>query len=143
MVSGIAKRRRGRDDESLDGYRQLHHAVPLVERQHRLIEELRINAPRFVTGDALAESLAVSTRTIEQDVARLCAAGVPIAVRRGPAGGYAIDAGAAVRSNTFTPGVAAALISAVVAFGVDGSASAQSAVSKLLATLTDGCPTDR
>ena len=125
------------------GYRQLHHAVPLVERQHRLIEALRISAPRFVTGEALAESLGVGVRTIERDVARLCAAGVPIAVRRGPAGGYAMDARGAVLSISFTPGEAAALISAVVAFGAYGSASAQSALSKVLAALTDGCPTDR
>ena len=54
-----------------------------------------------------------------------------------------MDARGAVLSISFTPGEAAALISAVVAFGAYGSASAQSALSKVLAALTDGCPTDR
>lgn len=69
-----------------------HVVVPGVERQHALIELLRIRAPRTVTGAWLASELGVSVRTVERDVAELTDAGVPIRIEHGPGGGYAIDA---------------------------------------------------
>lgn len=114
---------------------QPHLAVPLVERQHRLIEELRARAPRPTAGGELAERLGVSVRTIERDVARLTTAGVPISVRHGPGGGYAIDARAQLPPLVLTPGEAAALIAALVAVGPYASATAQSALAKLVAAL--------
>ncbi len=53
------------------GYVQLHQALPLIERQHALIEELRASAPRFVPGRELAIRTGTTVRTVERDVARL------------------------------------------------------------------------
>lgn len=115
-----------------------HMAIARVERQHRLIEELRRRAPRFVTGDQLGVDLGVSVRTIERDLAELMDAGIPIDVRRGPGGGYAIDARSKLPAVVLTPGEAAAIIAALVAIGPYTSAAARSALSKLVGTLTSG-----
>ena len=96
---------------------QLHQAVPLVERQHALIEELRARAPRYVPGADLARRTGTTVRTIERDIARLVAAGVPVQVRRGPGGGYRIDARRELPPVILTPGEAAALVASLVAVG--------------------------
>lgn len=114
---------------------QTHHAVPLVERQHRVIEELRARAPRRMAAADLAIRLGVSIRTIERDVARLRGAGVPIAVTSGRTGGYAIDARPRLPPLVLTPGEAAALIAAVVAVGPFASATARTALDKLVGAL--------
>jgi predicted DNA-binding transcriptional regulator YafY len=111
--------------------------IPRVERAHRLIEELRARAPRPLTAAALAERLGVAVRTVERDVADLVAAGVPIRTRRGPAGGHRIDARPALPPVQFTPGEAAALVAALAAIGPRTSASAQSAMQKLVRSLSD------
>lgn len=111
-------------------------AVARVERQHRLIEELRARAPRFVSGRLLGQDLGVSVRTIERDVADLLRADVPIRVRRGPGGGYAIDARAELPPLALTPGEAAAIITALAAIGPYSSATARSALTKLVRALT-------
>lgn len=118
------------------GYVQLHQAVPLVERQHALIEELRARAPRHVSGAVLAQRTGTAVRTVERDIARLVAAGVPIEVRRGPGGGYRIDARRELPPLRLTPGEASALVASVVAVGPYTSATAQTALAKLLAALT-------
>lgn len=118
------------------GQVQLHQAVPLVERQHALIEELRAWAPRFVPGAQLAARTGTTVRTVERDIARLTAAGVPILVRRGPGGGYRIDARRELPPLNLTPGEAAALIASLVAVGPYISATAQTALAKLLRALT-------
>lgn len=115
---------------------QHHQAVPLVERQHALIEQLRARAPRALTGPALAERLGVSVRTVERDVRRLKAAGVPIEVAHGPGGGYRIDARPELPPLVLTPGEAAALISALAAIGPYASAAASSAMTKLVTALS-------
>jgi predicted DNA-binding transcriptional regulator YafY len=114
------------------GMVQLHQAVPLVERQHALIEEMRARAPRFVSGRVLAERTGTTVRTVERDIARLQAAGVPIAVQRGPGGGYRIDVLAVVPPLRFTPGEIAALVASLVALGPYTSASAHTALTTLL-----------
>ena len=70
---------------------QPHLARLRVERQHRLIEELRLAAGRHATADDLAVALGVDVRTVERDIARLRDAGIPIAARRGPGGGFRLD----------------------------------------------------
>lgn len=119
------------------GMVQLHQALPLIERQHALIEELRARAPRFVTGAQLAVRTGTTVRTVERDIARLVAAGVPVQIRRGPGGGYRIDARRELPPLAFTPGEAAALIASLVAVGPYTSATAQTALAKLLRALTE------
>ena len=70
---------------------QPHLARLRIERQHRLIEELRRRRGRPATADELAAALGVDVRTVERDIARLRDAGVPIAARRGPGGGFRLD----------------------------------------------------
>jgi hypothetical protein len=41
----------------IKGMVQLHQALPLVERQHALIEEMRARAPRYVTAAKLLSIL--------------------------------------------------------------------------------------
>ncbi|WP_018680993.1 helix-turn-helix transcriptional regulator [Actinokineospora enzanensis] len=119
------------------GLTQLHQAVPLVERQHAIIELLRTRAPRRVPGADLAESTGVSVRTIERDITRLRAAGVPITIHRGPGGGYRIDARPRLPPVVFTPGEASVLIASLVAVGPYTSAAAHSALDKVLTALTE------
>jgi predicted DNA-binding transcriptional regulator YafY len=120
---------------SVPGMVQLHQAVPIVERQHALIEELRARAPRFVRGTNLATRTGTTVRTVERDLARLTEAGVPVQVRRGPGGGYRINTRASLPPLAFTPGEVSALIASLVAVGPYVSATAQTALGKLLAAL--------
>lgn len=120
----------------IPGFVQLHQALPLVERQHALIEELRARGPRFVTGADLAARTGTTIRTVERDIARLLAAGVPVQVRRGPGGGYRIDARRILPPLSLTPGEASALVASLVAVGPYISATAQTTLAKLLTALT-------
>ena len=113
-----------------------HFAIARVERQHRLIEELRRRAPRLVPGDVLGRELGVSVRTIERDIAALMDAQIPIDVGRGPGGGYGIDARAKLPPVTFTPGEAAAIITALVGIGPYNSPAGGRALTKLVKALT-------
>ena len=114
--------------------------VPRVERQHHLIEQLRLAAPRVVSGATLATALGVSVRTVERDVADLGEAGVPVVVRRGPGGGYGIDARRQLPDVTLSPGEAAAIIVSLSAIGPYSSATARSALDKMIAALIDDGP---
>ncbi len=122
---------RNHSAESMDQ----HLVLRRVERQHALIEALRARAPRTTTGHLLAERLGVAVRTIERDIARLRDAGVPITVRSGPGGGYRLDTSSSLAPLSLTPGEAAALVVALAAVGPYASASARSAMDKLLAAL--------
>jgi predicted DNA-binding transcriptional regulator YafY len=117
-----------------------HLIIPRVARMHELIEALRARAPRLMTGDELSTRLGVSVRTVERDVAALRAAGVPISVHRGRGGGYAIDARPRLPPVVLTPGEAAALVTVVAAVGTHVSATAHTAMDKLLAALTSAPP---
>jgi biotin operon repressor len=119
------------------GAPQLHLALPLVERQHALIEEMRVRAPRYVTGAVLAARTGTTIRTVERDIARLAAAGVPVRVKRGPGGGYQIRARRDLPPVALTPGEVAALIASIVAIGPYTSATARSALDKLLSALLE------
>ncbi|MEV0611973.1 HTH domain-containing protein [Nonomuraea sp. NPDC050404] len=118
-----------------------HPFIPRVERQHRLIEELRARDHRPLTADRLAERLGVSVRTVERDVADLLNAGVPVATQRGPGGGYVINTRNRLPPVALDPSEASALVAALVAIGPRASASAQSAMAKLIEALTGDQPT--
>lgn len=118
------------------GFVQLHQALPLIERQHALIEEMRASAPRFVSGRELALRTGTTVRTVERDVARLIAAGVPVRVKRGRGGGYRLDTRRDLSPIRLTPGEVSALVASLVAVGPYISATAQSALAKLLAAIS-------
>jgi predicted DNA-binding transcriptional regulator YafY len=113
---------------------QPHLARLRVERQHRLIEELRLAAGRHTAGE-LAAALRVDVRTVERDIARLRDVGVPIAARRGPGGGFRLDVPATLAPVHLSPGEIAALIASVASVGPYVSATAQSALSRLIEAL--------
>lgn len=110
---------------------QLHQATPLVERQHAIIEELRLNTPRPTTAARLAERTGVSIRTIERDIARLVEAGVPIQRRRGRHGGFRLDTVASPAPVELTAGEIATLIASLTALGPYTTATGDSALRKL------------
>jgi predicted DNA-binding transcriptional regulator YafY len=114
---------------------QPHLARLRVERQHRLIEELRLAGGRHVSAEELAAALRVDVRTVERDIARLRDIGVPIAARRGPGGGFRLDVAAVVAPVHLSPGEIAALIASVASVGPYVSATAQSALDRLVKAL--------
>ena len=101
-----------------------------------------MRAPRHLTGEELAGRLGVSVRTVERDLADLQAAGVPIGVRRGLGGGYTIDARARLAPLVLTPGEAAALVASLAAVGPRASATALSAMEKVLGALCQTATTN-
>jgi predicted DNA-binding transcriptional regulator YafY len=119
---------------------QPHLSRLRVERQHRLIEELRLAAGRHATAEDLAAALGVDVRTVERDITRLRDAGVPIAARRGPGGGFRLDVPPAVAPVHLSPGEIAALIASVAAVGPYVSATARSALTRLLEALQPPAP---
>jgi predicted DNA-binding transcriptional regulator YafY len=123
------------------GYVQLHQAVPLVERQHAIIEELRCNAPHTTSAADLARRTGVSIRTIERDINRLTDVGVPIRRRRGRLGGFTLAAASNPAAVRLTAGEIATLIASLTALGPYTTATASSALDKLLRTLTGTHPT--
>jgi predicted DNA-binding transcriptional regulator YafY len=114
---------------------QPHLARLRVERQHRLIEELRLAAGRHATAEDLATALGVDVRTVERDITRLRDAGVPITARRGPGGGFRLDVPPTVAPVQLSPGEIAALIASIASVGPYVSATARSALTRLLQAL--------
>jgi predicted DNA-binding transcriptional regulator YafY len=114
---------------------QPHLARLRVERQHRLIEELRRHRGRHATAEDLATALGVDVRTVERDITRLRDAGVPITARRGPGGGFRLDVPPSVPPVHLSPGEIAALVVSVTAVGPYVSATARSALTRLLDAL--------
>lgn len=69
----------------------------MLETSARLLRLLSLlQTPREWSGRELAERLGVSGRTVRNDVERLRALGYPVAATRGAAGGYRLEAGAAM-----------------------------------------------
>lgn len=117
--------------QSVDPYLTLRR----VERQHSLVETLSAMRGRHASGHDLATRLGVTTRTIERDIERLRISGVPVAVQRGPGGGYSLPATTAT-PITFEPAEVAALVVSLAALGPSATDSAQTAMNKLLAAFT-------
>lgn len=118
----------------------VHPVVPRVERHHRIVDELRASAPRPVSVRHLATTLGVSTRSIERDVRGLREAGLPVASLRGPRGGYALTAASPRVTVELTSGEAAVLVASLVGIGPLASATAQSALDKLVGALSSDGP---
>src|SRR5688500_14058030 len=112
LRDGRAIYRTGKATRSINEY-----VVPLVERQYRLLEELRMSGPRGSTSRELAASLGVGMRTIQRDVAQLIAAGLPVRARRGPRGGYRFEVPAPVPPVHLSGAEAGAVAVALVAVG--------------------------
>ena len=69
----------------------------MLETSARLLRLLSLlQTPREWTGAELAERLAVSPRTVRNDVDKLRELGYPVLATRGSAGGYRLGAGAAM-----------------------------------------------
>jgi predicted DNA-binding transcriptional regulator YafY len=114
---------------------RLHQLLPLVERQHAVIEHLRARHPKVTTAGQLAELVGVSSRTIERDAARLRDAGIPLEVITGVRGGYRLAAKDQDCQVRLSPGEVSALLAALVSIGPYSSATAQSVFEKLTAAL--------
>ena len=72
---------------------------------------------------------------IQPHLARLRDAGVPITARRGPGGGFRLANPQTVPPVQLSPGEIAALVASVTAVGPDISATARSALTRLLEAL--------
>lgn len=114
----------------MDSSIRLHQVLPLVERQHSVIEHLRARHPKITTAGQLGALVGVSQRTIHRDVARMREAGIPLEVVTGVRGGYRIAARDRDGRLTLNPGEVSALLASLVAIGPYSSASAQSAFAK-------------
>lgn len=112
-------------------------AMRRVERQHLLIDWLRMARTRPVSAARLADALRVSSRTIERDIENLRHSGVPIGVRKGPGGGYSFAAARHRVQLDLTGAEAAALIASLVALGPTASEPAQAAMDKLVAAIQE------
>ncbi len=119
---------------------QPHLARLRVDRQHRLIEELRRHRGRHASAETLAAALGVDVRTVERDIARLRDAGVPITARRGPGGGFRLNIPPTVPPVHLSPGEIAALIASVASVGPYISATAHSALTHLIEALQPPAP---
>lgn len=122
------------------GMVQLHQAAPLVERQHALIEEMRLNWPDYTSANRLSQRVGVSTRTIERDMERLQNALLPIERRRGRHGGYRLQSRAPIDAIRLNPSETAAIVASLVSLGPFSSASAASALDKLTKALCGPSP---
>jgi len=89
-------------------------------RASRLLSILMmLQSHRRMSGRALAEKVEVSLRTVYRDIDQLGAAGVPVIVRRGVAGGFELLDGWRTRLTGLTPSEAQAMFLA----GAPGPAS--------------------
>ena len=97
-----------------------------------------LQARRDWPGDALAERLEVSARTVRRDVDRLRDLGYPVRATRGPAGGYRLDAGADLPPLLFDDDQAVALALALQLAAGQGVAA--EAAERALATVRQVLP---
>lgn len=107
-----------------------HLTLRRIERQHALIEVLRSRLGGFASAAWLADALGVTTRTVERDISRLRHSGIPVAVRKGPGGGYAFDARSSIEPIALDPAEVAALVVSLVALGPTATDSARTGMQK-------------
>ncbi|MFD6152648.1 helix-turn-helix transcriptional regulator [Streptomyces sp. NPDC060243] len=97
-----------------------------------------LQAHRDWSGDALAQRLDVTSRTVRRDVDRLRELGYRIATVKGPAGGYRLEAGAQMPPMLFDDGQVVALAVALRTAATDASVAEDAA--RALATLRQVMP---
>ncbi|ASY36521.1 MULTISPECIES: helix-turn-helix transcriptional regulator [Streptomyces] len=97
-----------------------------------------LQAHRDWSGDALAQRLDVTSRTVRRDVDRLRELGYRIATVKGPAGGYRLEAGAQMPPMLFDDGQVVALAVALRTAAADASVAEDAA--RALATLRQVMP---
>jgi predicted DNA-binding transcriptional regulator YafY len=124
-----------RNDVVLDGSGSVRGArqderVNRTERLYALVEELRAVAPRTRSSRWLADRFAVSTRTVERDLAALARSGVPLISTPGHDGGHRLDRAHTLPPLALSAEEAIALVVAVRAsaegpFGAAGRRAAQ------------------
>ncbi|MEV1047462.1 WYL domain-containing protein [Streptomyces sp. NPDC049916] len=90
-----------------------------------------LQARRDWPGQALAERLGVSARTVRRDVDRLRELGYPIAAVKGPDGGYRLDAGARLPPLLFDDDQAVALAVALRTAAATGAGIGEAAARAL------------
>lgn len=83
------------------------------------------------SGDALAERLGVTPRTVRRDVDRLRELGYPITAFRGPDGGYRLDAGSRMPPLLFDDDQAVALAVALQSAAATGAGIGEAAARAL------------
>ncbi|EGJ73374.1 putative DeoR family transcriptional regulator [Streptomyces sp. Tu6071] len=97
-----------------------------------------LQAHRDWSGDALAQRLDVTSRTVRRDVDRLRELGYRIATVKGPAGGYRLEAGAQMPPMLFDDGQVVALAVALRTAAADASVAEDAA--RALTTLRQVMP---
>ena len=113
------------------------HAAPSA----RLLTLLSLlQARRDWPGEALADRLGVSPRTVRRDVDRLRGLGYPVHATRGPDGGYRLDPGTQMPPLLFDDEQAVALTVALQAAST-GVTGVDEAALRALATVRQVLPT--
>ena len=107
-----------------------------LERLYAVTEAIRRRAPQPVSAAALAEEFGVTRRTMERDLAALRAAGVPLYGREGRTGGQQLaSTGGRVVFSLSAEEATSLLLAATVSVGMPYSASARTAVGRILDSL--------
>lgn len=112
----------------------------MATRSGRLLMMLSLlQARRDWAGEALADRLGVSPRTVRRDVDRLRELGYPIHATKGPDGGYRLDAGADLPPLLFDDDQAVALAVALRA-AVGAGVGIEEGAARALATVRQVMP---